>query len=151
MKNYLGLAFFLFLVVLASSVGGLFPPGEWYAALAKPPLNPPNWLFAPAWAVLYIAMAVAAWLVWKSEHESISPLVLWGIQLALNALWSYLFFGLQMVGVALIEVVIMLAFIIVTCISFFRANITAGWLMVPYIVWVTFATYLNAGIWWLNR
>ncbi len=151
MKPYLALAFFLLLVTIASIIGATFTPGEWYAALEKPPLNPPNWLFAPVWTTLYLAMAIAAWLVWKAERESASPLILWGVQLILNALWSFLFFGKHLLGIALVELLILLAFIVATCISFFRSQVTAGWLMVPYIIWVSFAGYLNAGLWVLNR
>ncbi|MEM7280755.1 MAG: TspO/MBR family protein [Pseudomonadota bacterium] len=150
MKSVLVFILFLGLVALTSWIGAQFTPGEWYAALEKPPLNPPNWIFAPVWSALYLAMAIAAWLVWKAERESPSPLLLWGTQLVLNALWSYLFFGIHRMGLALIEILILLGVVVATCVSFFRTKAVAGWLLVPYIAWLLFATYLNAALLILN-
>jgi tryptophan-rich sensory protein len=154
LRSFLSLAAFVLIVAGASAFGALFMPGEWYAALTKPPLNPPNWVFGPVWTLLYIGIAVAGWLVWqqKDAHEgSRIALGLWGTQLALNALWSYLFFGLERADLALIDIVVLLVVIAATLRWFLKLRPTAGYLFVPYLAWVGFATYLNAGIWYLNR
>jgi len=150
-SSLIALAGFVLLAVLAASFGAAFQPGDWYEALRKPPLNPPNWIFAPVWSVLYLCMAVAAWLVWRADSSDRGPLALWGGQLALNALWSLLFFGLHATGVALLEIVVLLALLFVTTAAFLRRSRLAGALLVPYVAWVGFATYLNAGLWYLNR
>ncbi len=124
-------------------------PGEWYAALNKPSWNPPAWLFGPAWTLLYTLMAVAAWLVWKRVGFS-RPLALYFVQLALNAAWTPIFFGAHQLGWALIEILVMWIMILLTLLSFRRVNPTAGWLFLPYLAWVSFATYLNFTLWRLN-
>jgi tryptophan-rich sensory protein len=100
--------------------------------------------------VLYLAIAVAGWLVWHAETNRVA-LALWGAQLALNAAWSLLFFGLQRPGLALLEIGVLFAFILATATAFFRVRPLAGALFAPYAAWVAFAAYLNAGIWYLNR
>jgi tryptophan-rich sensory protein len=117
---------------------------DWYPALAKPFFNPPPWVFAPAWTLLYVLMAVAAWRVWRT-----GPL-LFGLQLALNLLWSVLFFGLRSPGLALAEVVLLWLAIAATALSFRPHDKTAAVLMLPYLAWVSFAAVLNAAIWYLN-
>jgi len=161
MRAALTLGVFVLLVAGAAFVGAQFTPGPWYQSLRRPPLAPPNWIFGPVWSVLYLAIAVAAFLVWRSPERGGTGtgtttavrlgLGLWATQLALNALWSYLFFGLERPGVALVEIVLLLATIIATAVVFFSVSRAAGLLFVPYIAWVSFATYLNAGFWWLNR
>ena len=145
---------FLFLILAfgAGFFGSQFEPGAWYAALAKPAWNPPGWLFGPVWALLYTAMAVAAWMVWKRRRELDvrRPLAFWGGQLVLNAMWSWLFFGRHQMGLALAEILTLLGLILVTCVLFWRIRPAAGMLLVPYIAWVTFASVLNATIWRLN-
>lgn len=127
----------------------------WYPTLVKPCFNPPNWIFAPVWSMLYIMMGVAAGLVWNRidfEKEIVKKaLVFFAIQLALNALWSYLFFGLRNPTLAGIEIVILWLMIFETYVKFSKINKIAGYLFIPYLLWVSFATVLNAGIWWLNR
>ena len=127
----------------------------WYPTLVKPSFNPPNWIFAPVWSMLYIMMGVAAGLVWNRidfEKEIVKKaLVFFAIQLALNALWSYLFFGLRNPTLAGIEIVILWLMIFETYVKFSKINKIAGYLFIPYLLWVSFATVLNAGIWWLNR
>lgn len=145
------LGIFVALVALAALFGAQFEPGPWYEGLRKPPLNPPNWVFGPVWSLLYIAIAIAGWLVWRARPASAKPLALWGGQLVLNAVWSLLFFGLHRPGVALVEILLLLALLIVTTVSFFRVRALAGLLLVPYAAWVSFAAYLNAGLWHLNR
>jgi tryptophan-rich sensory protein len=96
-------------------------------------------------------MAVAGWLVWRARPASTKPLVLWGTQLILNAAWSLLFFGLHLPGVALVEIVLLLTLLTITTALFFRVRTLAGALFLPYVAWVSFAAYLNAGLWYLNR
>lgn len=130
----------------------MFMPGEWYAGLAKPAWNPPNWLFGPVWTVLYILMAVAAWLVWRRQGlaGAALPLLVFVVQLVLNAMWSWLFFGLQRPGVALAEILVLWVAILVTILLFFRVRSVAGILLIPYLLWVSFAAVLNFTIWRLN-
>jgi translocator protein len=138
----------------AAALGAMFSPGTWYAQLVKPPLTPPNWVFGPVWTTLYLLMAVAAWRVWSlagTLSRGARPLGWFGLQLGLNALWSALFFGLQSPLVALVEIVLLWGAIAVTIAAFGKVSRLAAWLLVPYLTWVSLATYLNAGLWWLNR
>jgi tryptophan-rich sensory protein len=151
MHSALALVVFAALVGLAATFGAQFQGGAWYAALRKPPLTPPGWVFGPAWTVLYLLIAVAGWLVWRARPRDRRALGLWGAQLALNAAWSFVFFGLHRPGAALVEIALLLVFVLATAAAFFRARRLAGALLVPYAAWVAFATYLNAGIWILNR
>ncbi len=150
MRSAIAFAGFFALVVAAASFGAVFQPGDWYEALRRPPLTPPNWIFGPVWSVLYLLIAIAAWLVWRAGADRIA-LALWSGQLVLNALWSWLFFGLQQPGLALIEILGLLVLLAATVRAFSRESRLAGALLVPYAVWVAFASYLNAGFWYLNR
>ena len=127
----------------------------WYPTLVKPIFNPPNWIFMPMWTLLYILMAVAAGLVWdkiKEQNEAVKKALLFFIiQLTLNAIWSYLFFGLKNPLLALIEIVLLWLMIYETYLKFIKINKTAGYLLIPYMAWVAFAAILNASIWWLNK
>jgi len=127
----------------------------WYPTLVKPSFNPPNWIFAPVWSMLYVMMGVAAGLVWnriESEKEIVkSALIFFAIQLALNALWSYLFFGLKNPMLAGVEIILLWLMIFETHTKFLKINKIAGYLLIPYLLWVSFAMVLNASIWWLNR
>ena len=127
----------------------------WFDSLVKPVFNPPSWLFSPVWTTLYIFMGIAAGLVWDKidmQREIVRKgLTFFWIQLALNALWSYLFFGLHNPLLALIEIILLWLMIFETFLQFNKVNKTAGYLFIPYLMWVTFATVLNASIWWLNR
>ena len=124
----------------------------WYATLAKPSWNPPNWLFGPVWTTLYICMAVAAWLVWRQGglQQARTPLTLFAVQLSLNAAWSWIFFGFHMPGAAFFEILALLAAIAATTIAFWSRSKAAGILMLPYLAWVAFASVLNFTIWRLN-
>lgn len=144
------LIIFLAVTVAAAAFGAQFTPGPWYEALAKPAWNPPNWVFAPVWSVLYAMMAVAAWLVWCRVGQLGWPIVLWLVQLALNAVWSWLFFGLERLDLAALEIVFLLGSIVATTVVFFRVSLVAGSLLVPYGVWVAFAAFLNFSLWRLN-
>lgn len=127
----------------------------WYPTLIKPIFNPPNWIFMPMWTLLYILMAVAAGLVWdkiKEQNEAVKKALLFFIiQLTLNAIWSYLFFGLKNPLLALIEIALLWLMIYETYLKFTKINKTAGYLLIPYLAWVAFAAVLNASIWWLNK
>ncbi|MDD2985392.1 TspO/MBR family protein [Flavobacterium sp.] len=127
----------------------------WYVTLEKPFFNPPNWLFAPAWTTLYILMGISAGIIW-SKMDNMPKLVkkaLWvfAIQLILNALWSFLFFGMQNPLLALIEILLLWLLIFETMKVFKPIDSLASKLLIPYILWVSFATLLNASIWWLNK
>jgi len=122
-------------------------PG-WYEGLHKPFFNPPNSVFAPVWTTLYVLMAVAAWRVWRKA--GLRPLGLYVLQLALNFAWSFIFFGAHAIGVALVEIALLFAAVVVTLRVFWRLDRIAGWLLVPYAAWVLFAGVLNAAIWRLN-
>jgi tryptophan-rich sensory protein len=124
----------------------------WYEALQKPTWNPPPWVFGPAWTVLYISMAVAAWLVWREGGWKTQgrALGLFVVQWALNALWTPLFFGLHRPGLAFAEITILWLVLAATLAAFWRVNKVAGALLVPYLAWVSFAAALNFAIWRLN-
>ncbi|OMQ08439.1 TspO/MBR family protein [[Flexibacter] sp. ATCC 35103] len=128
---------------------------SWYPTIIKPAFNPPNWIFMPVWTLLYILMAVAAGLVWdkiKEQNEEVKKaLGFFLIQLTLNAIWSYIFFGLKNPMLALIEIALLWLMIYETYLKFIKINKTAGYLLIPYMAWVAFAGILNASIWWLNR
>jgi len=128
---------------------------SWYPTLVKPVFNPPNWIFMPMWTLLYILMAVAAGLVWdkiKEQTEEVKKALLFFIiQLTLNAIWSYLFFGLKNPLLALIEIALLWLMIYETYLKFVKINKIAGYLLIPYMAWVAFAAVLNASIWWLNK
>jgi tryptophan-rich sensory protein len=127
----------------------------WYPTLVKPIFNPPNWIFAPVWSMLFVMMGVAAGLVWskiESEKEIVKiALIFFAIQLALNALWSFLFFGLKNPMLAGLEIIILWLMIFETYTKFAKINKIAGYLFIPYLLWVSFAAVLNGSIWWLNR
>ena len=152
---WLGLIVLLAICFAAAGIGGAVTTPKidnWYATLAKPTWNPPNWIFGPVWSALFLGMAVAAWLVWRQGGSSgaVWPLVLFGVQLVLNVLWSCLFFGLQNPGAAFVEVLVLWAAIAATMVAFWFRSTVAGILFVPYLAWVTFASVLNFAIWRLN-
>ena len=139
----------------AAAVGGLFGAGGqsgWYAELAKPSWTPPSWLFGPVWTVLYGMMAVAAWLVWlrRRRRPTAAPLAAFAVQLAFNAAWSPLFFGLHRPDLAFADIVLLWLALVATVWLFLRRSALAGLLLVPYLLWVSFATALNFAIWRLN-
>jgi len=126
----------------------------WYPTLIKPSFNPPNWAFPLAWTTLFIFMGIAAGLVWDKieikKEDVQNALLFFFIQLALNALWSILFFGLKNPLLALIEIILLWLMIYETYMKFNKIDKIAGYLFVPYLLWVSFAMILNANIWWLN-
>ncbi|RJP66723.1 MAG: tryptophan-rich sensory protein [Candidatus Abyssobacteria bacterium SURF_17] len=140
------------LTFTAAWVGSRFMPGEWYEQLTKPSWTPPNWVFAPVWSVLYALMAFAAWLVWKRAGfaGALLPLALFVLQLALNATWSWLFFGLKNPGVAFGGITVLWLAILLTVLAFWNENSTAGILLIPYLAWTSFAVALNFALWRMN-
>jgi len=141
---------------LAGGAGALFTlsaiPG-WYAGLIKPALNPPNWIFGPVWTTLYFLMGIAAFLVWRkglSQKDVRTALIIFGIQLLLNVAWSVIFFGAHNPAGAFADIVLLWLAILATIITFYKISPAAAYLLLPYILWVSFAGYLNYAVWTLN-
>ena len=152
MKQWLVLAGFLALCLGVGTAAGLITAPavtDWYLTLSKPSWTPPSWLFAPAWTVLYIMMAIAAWLVWKAGNAT-TAMILFFAQLLLNFAWSVLFFGARSPGLGLIDVTAMWLAIAATIFAFAMKSRLAAFLMVPYLCWVSFAGALNAAIFMMN-
>lgn len=154
-SRWLALALFLaatFLVAWASTIFTVPSIPTWYAQLTKPSFNPPNEVFGPVWTLLYFLMAIAAWLVWKqpiSQLRSQALLLFW-VQLGLNFAWSLLFFRQHLIGFALVDILLLWLTIVLTGLQFFRLKKSAGWIFLPYLAWVSFASILNLAIWRLN-
>ena len=153
--DMLGLAGFAGLCLLVSALGGAVTATSvtsWYPTLVKPTFNPPNWAFGPVWTVLYICMAVAAWRVWRQRSAPGRGVALsvFGVQLALNLAWSFIFFGAQRIDLAMVDIVLLLLSIVVTAVLFWRIDRPAGLLFVPYIVWVGYAATLTLSLLILN-
>ena len=154
-KQIVGLATSILICFAAAGLGSVVTTSKipnWYAELAKPAWTPPGWLFGPVWTALYLGMAIAAWLIWRKRRIGGAklPLALFATQLALNSLWSVLFFGFQRPGVAFIEILLLWSAIFATLLAFWRHSTLAGSLLIPYLVWVSFAAVLNWSIWRLN-
>lgn len=151
--SWIALLAFLAVCFAVAGIGGAVTAtsvGTWYPTLAKPAFTPPDRVFGPVWTVLYAMMALAAWLAWRRVGWRSWALLLFFAQLALNLLWSILFFGLQLVGLALVDIVVLVALIILTTIAFWRIDRRAGLLFVPYLLWVGYASALNGAIWRMN-
>jgi benzodiazapine receptor len=150
MKRIPSLFLFLLLVVGGGLlIGTTNRPGEWYQGLAKPPFNPPDWLFAPAWTILYLFIAFVGWRCWKAEPTG-RRMQLWWAQLVLNFLWMPMFFGLQQMALALVVILALLAVILAFIALSWRIDRLSAWLFVPYALWTAFATYLNISLISLN-
>lgn len=154
-NGFVSITIFLCLSFLAGGIGSIFTARSvktWYAALEKPPFNPPSWVFAPVWTVLYILIALSGWIIWqnRSKPQSRMLLYLFGLQLFLNALWTVIFFGWHQMGWAFVEIIILT--IIVGTYTLFSRNVsqTASLLFVPYWIWLVFAGYLNLTLWLIN-
>ena len=152
-RSLAALAGWLLLTFSASATAVFVSTDGWYAGLAKPTWNPPDWIFGPAWTVLYALMAVAAWRVWLHGGWAMqkTALSLFVVQWALNALWTPLFFGLHQPGWALAEILVLMIAILATLRAFWQVDRPAGLLLLPYAAWVAFASVLNGAIWRLNR
>jgi len=146
------LILFIAFSMSAGLIGSRFAPGEWYAGLEKPPWNPPDHVFAPVWTALYILMGVSAWIVWKEGRKAGRglPMTVFTGQLALNALWSFLFFGIRRPDLAFIEIIALWLSICATIILFWKVRRSAGIILLPYLAWVSFASALNFQLWRLN-
>ena len=146
------LAGFIVACFAVASSGAFFRPGPWYEQLQKPSWCPPNWLFAPAWTVLYIMIAVSGWLVFRKAGFSGAAVAftIYVLQLLLNAAWSGIFFGAKRLDLAFGELVLLWLMILATILAFHPIDTTAAYLLIPYLCWVTFAGALNLTIWRLN-
>ena len=151
--NWFKLIISLIIPQLAAIIGGLFTAKSiptWYATLIKPSFNPPNWLFGPVWTTLYLLMGISLYLVWNSQKDFKVALIIFGIQLGLNLLWSILFFGLHQPLWAFIEIIFLWIFIVLNIIFFYKISPVAGLIQIPYLLWVSFAALLNFFLWRLN-
>ena len=161
MSQWLGLAVSIAVCFAVAGLASRVTTPEisgWYASLEKPAWTPSRWLFGPVWSVLYLMMAVAAWLVWREGNAGDAedgagvrrPLALFAAQLVLNGLWSLIFFRMHRTGLASVEIVLLWVLILLTAVSFWRVAPLAGVLMLPYLLWVTYAAALNVAIWRAN-
>ncbi len=154
--NYKRLIISLALPQLAGLIGALFTVSAiptWYASLQRPSFSPPNWVFGPAWTILYILMGISIYLIWQriKEGKKIkSVMFLFWVHLFFNAIWSIIFFGFQNPKLALINIVIIWLFIIILMFKFWKINRWSTYLLIPYFLWVSFASILNYFIWYLN-
>jgi translocator protein len=152
-SSIVALAGFIAGCFLAAMTGAFFRPGEWYERLKKPSWRPPNRLFAPVWTILYLMIAVSGWLVWRQAGfvGAALPLAVYALQLVLNAAWTPLFFGLHRPDLGFVDIVLVWLSIVAAIVLFVPISVAAAVLLVPYLVWVTFATALNFAVWRLNR
>jgi tryptophan-rich sensory protein len=153
-KQILGLAGWLVVTFIAAAIGAAASvnASSFYAQLVQPGWAPPAWVFGPVWTALYLMIGIAAWLVWRVAgfRAARLGLVLFLSQLGLNALWSWLFFGWHRGALAFADILVLWILIGATLVAFWRVRAIAGWLLVPYLLWVSFATVLNFSIWQLN-
>jgi translocator protein len=155
-RSTVGLLVWIAICFAAAGLGSWATAAQidtWYATLSKPSFNPPNWVFGPVWSLLFLLMAISAWQIWLPNGIAGArwELTIFAVQLVLNVLWSVLFFGCQMMLAALVEIVLLWLAILAMIILFARRKRWVGFLQVPYLCWVSFATVLNAALWWLNR
>ena len=156
MNTYFSLALSILLSLAAGAIGSVFTYSEiptWYASLVRPDIAPPNWIFGPVWTTLYILMGTAAWLVWKADAVRTAKrraLLVYALQLALNTLWSFIFFGMHALGLALVEICALWLAIAATIYLFYPISRTASYLLAPYLAWVSFASFLNYTLWMMN-
>ena len=147
-ENWPVLAGFVAVCILTASSGAVFMPGEWYKALDKPPWTPPNWAFGPAWTAIFAMIAYSGYVFWMSApaEARLWPLLLFAAQLAFNGAWSFLFFKLKRMDLALGDAALMLVAIAANMAAFYPYSPAAAWLLAPYFAWVSFATVLNLSI-----
>jgi translocator protein len=154
-KEIIALIICIAIPLITGGVSGIATASSisnWFLALNKPVFNPPSFLFDPVWTMLYILMGVSLFLIWRSPKgkKRKNALMIFSIQLLLNFAWSFLFFYFRQIGFALLEIIVLWVLILIMIILFHRVSKTAAWLQIPYILWVSFASALNAGIWILN-
>lgn len=155
MPRFFPLIISILIANAAGFIGAIFTSNSvdtWYRTIERPPLSPPNWVFGPVWTILFVLMGIAAYIVWKKSSGKNRRIALgvYGFQLVLNTLWSIIFFGLQSPQWAFVEIIVLWLSIALTIALFARISKIAAWLLVPYILWVSFASYLNYSIWMLN-
>lgn len=146
----------LLIPLVTGSLSGLANVGslnDWYVQLNKPSFNPPGYLFGPVWTVLYLLMGVSLYLIWKSPtgKQRTNALIIFGVQMFLNFAWSFMFFYFRQIGLALIDIIALWLMIVYMIVNFYKINKVAANIQIPYLLWVSFATILNASIWMLNR
>lgn len=147
------LLFFILATLIVGAAGSVFTEpniATWYTGLVHPSFAPPNWLFAPVWTTLYVVMAVAAWRVWRLAGTRSPEMIAYAMQLIFNFAWSAIFFAAHQIGLALVEIGLLLALILATTILFWRRDRLAGLLFLPYLAWTVFAAFLNHAFWSLN-
>jgi translocator protein len=162
-KDILSLGISIAIPLMAGVIGSIFTSesvSTWYQTIEKPSFSPPNWLFGPVWTTLYVMMGISLFLIWRTtstttfskdrRSRKIAALIAFGSQLILNVLWSFVFFGLRSPQLAFAEIIILLISIVVTLVLFYKISRIAAVLMIPYAVWVAFASFLNLQIWLLN-
>ena len=162
-KNFIRLVVSIAVPLIAGGIGSFFTVSSvdtWYQTLEKPALNPPAWVFGPVWTTLFVLMGIALFLIWQNYSQMLEntsmkyaarwAIILFFVQLILNVCWSVVFFGMQNPGGALGVIIALWLAILATIVAFRKLSRVAAWLLVPYILWVTFATYLNYSIWMLN-
>jgi tryptophan-rich sensory protein len=155
-RSYPKLAAAILFCLIAGSLGSLVTingPGSWYASLQKPFFAPPNWVFAPVWITLFILMGIALYLVWQcgtENREVKTALGIFGVQFALNIIWSFLFFGLESSLLGLIDIILLWVMILVTIRAFYRVKKSAAYLLIPYLAWVSLASALNGAVYFMN-
>lgn len=152
-NQWLVLIGLILLCLAVGALGGYVTVGAidtWYRPLAKPDWTPPDWLFGPVWTALYVMMAIAAWLVWRTQDRIGPAMVLFFSQLALNFAWSFLFFGARSPWLGVVDIAFLWVAVLLTMVVFFSKSRIAGWLFVPYLMWVSFAAALNVAVWQLN-
>lgn len=157
MRNFVKLVLSLAVCQLAGVIGSVFTSksvSTWYPTLSKPSFNPPNWLFAPVWTILFILMGISLFLIWSrsllAKEKRKKAMFIFGLQLIFNILWSVMFFGLKSPLLGFITIIILWILILLTIIKFFKISKAAGWLLIPYILWVSFAAILNFSILIIN-
>jgi translocator protein len=156
LSKFLTLLICVLIPLITGSISGLANVGnvnEWYFNLIKPSFNPPSYLFGPVWTILYILMGISLYLVWKSPLGKIrkQALIIFSIQMFLNFIWTFIFFYFKQTGLALVDIILLWVLIIAMILVFKRINKTAAFIQIPYLLWVSFATVLNASIWMLNK
>lgn len=151
MNKWIMLPVFLLLAFAAGAIGAQFSPGDWYAGLAKPPWTPPDAVFGPVWSVLYVMIAVSGWRVWQLAGWQAPGMHGWFLQLALNSVWSWLFFGLHAPGLAMAGIALLWLAIVAAMLGFRHSSRLAAALLLPYLLWVSYAAALNMAIWLANR
>jgi len=154
LKNkFLSFVIFFIITYSASFIGGMATISfkePWYSQLVKPNFNPPDWIFAPVWTTLYLMMTLAIWFFWHSKNKDINTIYIYFIHIVFNTTWSIVFFALHQIFLALIVLLILICLIIILILRFMRVNIVSSYLMIPYLLWTTFALFLNLNLLILN-